>query len=292
MSVQAQPVTSAASKQPLPTDLLVGTILVTLLVLVRAGFLINSVTRSSQLLGNPALLMQIVIIPIILMGLTAVMIALVFSRAPAAKPYGITVCSVNLAFQLYGIGYFVFIVLSNPNLSIARNFPILFAVLSTAYITVFTLELIFLARWQPASLLITERPRSPQEAYPSQHSGNYFARHWRGELSLPRSYWINGVLIFGLACNLLLIAAVAATVALARSSTGLAIFLLLCIEALGIAAYIWALVGTWRAAGNYRGPRFWAILARIGMSLGVLVSIAHLTQDLSLIARISDMARY
>jgi len=82
------------------------------------------------------------------------------------------------------------------------------------------------------------------------------------------------------------------TVPLVRSSTGLAIFLLLCLQVLDIAVYIWALVGTWRAAGNYQGPRFWAILARIGMSLGVWGSIVHLTENLSLIARISDMARY
>ena len=168
MSVQAQPVTSAASKQPLPTDLLFVTILVTLLVLVRAGFLINSVTGflinsvTRNLLSNPTFLFKIVIIPIILMGLTAVMIALVFSRAPAAKPYGITVCSLNLAYQLYSIVTFVFVVVSNPNLSIARNFPVLFAVLSTATIAIFTLELIFLARWRPEPLLIAQRQPSPQ----------------------------------------------------------------------------------------------------------------------------------
>jgi len=295
MSVQAQPLTSAASKQRLPTDLLIVTILVTLLVLVRAGFLINSVTRSSQLLSNPTFLLQIVIIPLIipliLMGLTVVMIVLVFSRAPAAKPYGITVCSLNLAFQLYSIATFVFIVVSNQNVSIARNFPVLFAVLSTATIAIFTLELIFLARWRPEPLLIAQRQPLPQEVYPSQRSDNYFARHWRGELSLPRSYWINGALIFGLGWNLLFVMAFMTTVPLVRSSTGLAILLLLCIQALDIAVYIWALVGTWRAAGNYQGPRFWAILARIGMSLGVGGSIVHLTENLSLIARISDMAR-
>jgi hypothetical protein len=284
--------TSTAGKPPLPTGLLVVTILVILQVLVRAGFLINSVTRNAQFLSNPTLLIQSVIIPLILMALTAVMIALIFSRAPAAKPYGITVCCLNLAFQLYAIGSFVFIVLSNPNLPIAQNFPVPFAVLSTAFIAVFALELIMLARWQPKSLLIAQRPPSPEGVYPSQRGGNYFARHWRGELSLPRSYWLNGALIFGLGCNLLFIAAFAATVALVRSSTGLAIFLLLCVQALDIAGYVWALVGTWRAAGHYQGPRFWAILARIGMSLGVLVSIAHVTQNLSLIARISDLTRY
>src|SRR5947209_19993561 len=32
---------------------------------------------------------------------------------------------------------------------------------------------------------------------PPPPSNNYFARHWRGELSLPKSYWVNGV-VFGL----------------------------------------------------------------------------------------------
>src|SRR4051812_29410040 len=38
---------------------------------------------------------------------------------------------------------------------------------------------------------------------------NYFARHWRGELSLGRSYWANGVL-----ANLILIVALAMASAL------------------------------------------------------------------------------
>jgi hypothetical protein len=34
-------------------------------------------------------------------------------------------------------------------------------------------------------------------------SSSYFARHWRGELSLPKSYWLNGALLFGVGCNVI-----------------------------------------------------------------------------------------
>src|SRR5438552_17216702 len=130
------------------------------------------------------------------------------------------------------------------------------------------------------------------ETYYPERRG-YFARHWHGELSLPKSYWINGVLIFGLGCNILFIAAFTATViGLARSSPGLAIVLLLLIQLFDLVAYIWALVGTWRAAGNYKGPKFWAILARIAMVLGVLISIAHVAQNLSIVGRLTEMVRY
>ena len=32
------------------------------------------------------------------------------------------------------------------------------------------------------------------EAAQSSKSRNYFLRHWRGELSLPVTYWINNIL--------------------------------------------------------------------------------------------------
>jgi len=34
---------------------------------------------------------------------------------------------------------------------------------------------------------------------------NYFIRHWRGELSLPVSYWVNGFLALIAACLLIMI---------------------------------------------------------------------------------------
>ena len=38
------------------------------------------------------------------------------------------------------------------------------------------------------------RPPPLPPPLPPEASRNYFLRHWRGELSLPVSYWVNGIL--------------------------------------------------------------------------------------------------
>jgi hypothetical protein len=134
-----------------------------------------------------------------------------------------------------------------------------------------------------------EPPPTPTEEHSPAKSGSYFARHWRGELSLPKSYWINGVLLFGFGCNLVLLVAVMVTamMCLRAENPGLAVLAIVVELALNIAAYIWALVGTWRSATKYQGPRFWSILARVAISLGVVISIGRLGQDLQFIDRIT-----
>lgn len=115
----------------------------------------------------------------------------------------------------------------------------------------------------------------------STERDSYFRRHWRGELSLPRSYWINGVLIFGVGCNLMLALTVTFTIMLFRQQDDIGAPIVLLLIALELAAYVWALVGTWRSAGRYRGSRVWPILARIAMCLGVLITIGNVGKALS-----------
>jgi len=117
----------------------------------------------------------------------------------------------------------------------------------------------------------------------------YVGRHWRGEISLPKSYWINGVLVFGLGCNFLLLLAATLTAALflRAGNPALAAFVIVVELALNISAYIWALVGIWRSAKKFQGPRIWSILARVATALGVLMSLGRLAQDLQFIEKIS-----
>ena len=117
----------------------------------------------------------------------------------------------------------------------------------------------------------------------SAKSDSYFMRHWRGELSLPRSYWINGVLIFGIGCNFLWLAATLATNVAYHEHPIVAAPILLLLTALQLGAYAWALVGVWRSAARYKGPRIWSFLARAVTCLGVLISIANLMQIAELI---------
>lgn len=115
---------------------------------------------------------------------------------------------------------------------------------------------------------------------------SYFARHWRGELSLARSWWVNGVLISGVLVGGLGLGIFTAifnlthpTPLLGWAETALYLFIALTV-------YVWAVVGTWRAAGNYTGPAVWKWLARIGICLGVLMSIRVIAMDLSTVHQV------
>lgn len=97
---------------------------------------------------------------------------------------------------------------------------------------------------------------------------NYIARHWRGELSLPVSFWVNGWLL-DIPLGLLIVG-----IALAQRVSGLAKPALAAEIAVWIPSIIisvWQLVGAWRSAGHHverGGRRLWAVLARIGVGLG------------------------
>jgi len=104
---------------------------------------------------------------------------------------------------------------------------------------------------------------------PKPPAQNFIARHWRGELSLPRSYWINYLLL-------------GAGVGLAFGALGVLINELAVEQpvwwliSLGmtwsviILFTIWGATGVWRAATAYRraGKRFWGVTAKVTVALG------------------------
>jgi hypothetical protein len=104
---------------------------------------------------------------------------------------------------------------------------------------------------------------------PEDPARNYFVRHWRGQLTLPLSYWVNNwgatALCWGLiiAANKLL-----ADVSLrTQSATVLALHGVLLIIA------CWCAVGVWRSAGHHTargGARIWASAAQILVVLGIV----------------------
>ena len=73
---------------------------------------------------------------------------------------------------------------------------------------------------------------------------NYIKKHWRGELSLAQSWWVNTVLLIG--ATKLIVPVLEPTLSLFKPKTGL--FILLCAVGLFAAILIWQLVGTWRSA--------------------------------------------
>lgn len=92
----------------------------------------------------------------------------------------------------------------------------------------------------------------------------YIGRHWRGELSLPQSYWVNGILL-SLPLNVYFrVVGAAFAAAPPRSpSTYVVAVLLPFLAALPLA--VWQGVGVWRSAGRRiaEGEFGWAWVARI-----------------------------
>ncbi|HEV8608319.1 MAG TPA: hypothetical protein VGQ99_23495 [Tepidisphaeraceae bacterium] len=119
-------------------------------------------------------------------------------------------------------------------------------------------------------------------------SGGLFATHWRGDYSLPRSYWMNGVVIYHIGINMLLLMVLGVALAVFKGKAALVLIVGLGEVALLCAAYVWALVGIWRAARKYQGWLIWSILARLAILFGVLLSIGNLLNMLDMIGRATE----
>ncbi|GKQ56086.1 RDD family protein [Bradyrhizobium sp. Ce-3] len=115
----------------------------------------------------------------------------------------------------------------------------------------------------PASSSIVLPPPLPRRA-------NYLVRHWRGELSLPVSYWVNGTV---LGAGLGVVIGVLGHVLNERGSEYLVLWLVsvIAIWASIVLLRIWVTVGVWRAASHYQasGKSFWGGAAKVVTTLGV-----------------------
>ncbi|MES2187303.1 MAG: hypothetical protein V4505_22325 [Pseudomonadota bacterium] len=98
----------------------------------------------------------------------------------------------------------------------------------------------------------------------------FFRRHWRGDYSLARSYWVHSLLIqwFAPLLGLLLVPWLSAHFPARYGSATV-----LGLTALGLGLSVWALRGTWASAGRHvarGGSRGWALTARVVMVLAAL----------------------
>jgi hypothetical protein len=108
---------------------------------------------------------------------------------------------------------------------------------------------------------------------------NYFVRHWLGELSLPKSYWVNMVLAVVAIC----FSAFALQAALQDSgaeSGSVAVGSWVVFGVLVLVIVAWQLVGTWRSAAQHQGRGgsvFWARAAQamvvVGASAAVIAGV-------------------
>ena len=97
---------------------------------------------------------------------------------------------------------------------------------------------------------------------------------WQGRLLLWITYWICGV-AGNMGFVALLVLIYAAGGAAAEASLWL-------VYACSLAWFVLIFVGIWRAAGRYPGPAIWALLAR----LGVLVGVVRMADEAALLARL------
>lgn len=108
---------------------------------------------------------------------------------------------------------------------------------------------------------------------------NYFVRHWRGELSLPVSYWINGSLMgVGVSLLFLLIIEVTKSWDLRAAASAMLALQVLLILLMG-----WSAVGILRSAAKHTkrgGSAGWATVAQVLTCLGAVGFAARLGTDI------------
>jgi hypothetical protein len=103
---------------------------------------------------------------------------------------------------------------------------------------------------------------------------SYIVRHWRGELSLAQSYWVNGVLV-GLPFNFYFRIATVVFQADPIESPVVAFEWLLLPVLLMQPVVLWQCVGIWRSAGNSirEGRPGWAWVARLVVLASAIAAV-------------------
>jgi hypothetical protein len=107
----------------------------------------------------------------------------------------------------------------------------------------------------------------------SAGQSSYIVRHWRGELPLPVSYWINNTL---LSMGVLTLLTRAPWREYLDESPRLYSAAIAGIWSLLAVITMWQIVGTWRSANTYvktSRRRLWAILAKIALVIGLVASL-------------------
>lgn len=126
--------------------------------------------------------------------------------------------------------------------------------------------------WVRADTLITFACAEVKAPEPSVQKtvlpakANYFVRHWRGELSLPVSYWLNGILALVIAFSMF----IGVGLLIDESAPNAMIFYWSVASVVYVVTCAWQLVGTWRSAirRNETAPTVWATIAKVMVVLG------------------------
>ncbi len=105
---------------------------------------------------------------------------------------------------------------------------------------------------------------------------NYVVRHWRGQLSLPVSYWINGGLL--LAAIYLALTGVHAGIEKSESSLRFIALASLAAFPVLVAVWAWVVVGIWRSAD--RDASAWSGAAKFTIVCGLIYMASDLATSI------------
>lgn len=131
----------------------------------------------------------------------------------------------------------------------------------------------------------TRPPTTPADPHPARApSRNFFARHWRGDYGLARSYWLHTALMqFGVVALSAGVTHALAHNAPARAASSA----LLIIYIVGVALWVWAVVGTWRSAEHEQArcrqagmTNLWPFVAKLMIALGAVGTGSRIINDL------------
>jgi hypothetical protein len=115
----------------------------------------------------------------------------------------------------------------------------------------------------------------PVPSKPPQTNANYLVRHWRGELSLPMAYWVNGIASNFVAHIIVNVSDFVTDHSDLTAGQYVAVVLVASVANLVIIA--WLAVGIWRSASRHKsrgGRAVWAWLAKSMVILTAAVDIA------------------
>ncbi len=109
------------------------------------------------------------------------------------------------------------------------------------------------------------------ESQPIEKKAGFIARLFRGEVSLPITYWVFGVLIGNVAFQIILKIIEFNYLEIVTSQVGAWSVMGFYWSAIGYSIFM--LIAIWRSAGKYQGKEIWAGLARVAVVLGTLALI-------------------
>ena len=115
----------------------------------------------------------------------------------------------------------------------------------------------------------------PPVGKPARANANYLVRHWRGELSLPMAYWVNGIASNFVAHTIVNVSDFVTDHSDLTAGQYVAVVLAPNVADLVIIG--WLAVGIWRSASRHKsrgGWVFWAWLAKSMVILTAAVDIA------------------